>query len=489
MLPDDLAFFQSLVDAWLSEERKPVELARFVSSLPRNALVARLHRDKLLGMVDALVRLDLEGTLRLGAGKRSRTLSILAPELAKHALKETLELLLAIDGAEESALGLELLYELAVATTSIRVAKQVRELDTHQKHRLIDILNESAMFPLAHLHAIAFALKDSKDPVESAWARSVIEPELQEKKPAEVSVLGRMLGTSPQRITKVLYRRIVSAAPADLPAALRPIYEDPSVGLCDALDARPVAEPDPEVCAALLLCDDPPERVARTMVRYSRDTAVFWGALESLMVRRAAYSDATGWLACAWLHLWEQRLKQFTELSLKERGGLSAVLRESLTWECETLTVQVWRAVGRQLAIWKARDKATFAKYASHTLADLAVAQLPRIQRPAAFILVQLVLGKFDPPFMERLQGKVAPLLGMLQTRCRKELAHWFDVSGVHPAKPSEAASSASDALLKEVEETDNLDRLAAWLRHPDLRIVEEALLRLDAAGVDGCLR
>lgn len=486
VLDDDLPFLQSLVTAWLAEDRTPMELAMFVTSLPRDALAARIHPTKLLQMTDALVRLDAVGDLRLGTNKRSRTFSMLAPALAAHALKETLELLLEFEGVEKSPFALELLFEVAVATTSLRVAKQVRALANEHQHRLVDILTDSAMFPLAHLHAIAFALRSSDDPRLVAWATTVIEPELHERQPADVSILRRMLGAAPERTSKALHKRIVEVDAPDLPDALRPIYEDPSVGLCDALDARPVAEPDPEVCAALLLCDDPPERVAKTMTRYRRNSGEFWGALESLMVRRAAHSEGTGWLACAWLHLWERRLERFTELSLKEHDGLVGALRESLTWTCETLTVQVWRAVGRQLAIWKARDKAKFAKHVSRDLAELAVAELPRIQRPAAVILVQLVRGRFDPPFMDRLEAKVAPLLGRLQTRCRKELSQWFDVSGVKVSRAHATVDAADRKLLAEVERTRDLDRLGSWLRHPDLRVVEEALLRLDAAGEDG---
>lgn len=479
--------YRRLLERFLEIDHPPLRIAELASSLPRSALalVAERSPKSLVLVVAALLQLEGEGRLPLSTARRKRLLDEIAPPLARAGLAGALRLLLSRLPLEP--FGVDLLFELAIHSPPPGFALGLSVLDREHHHRFVSLIEDNALFPLVHLHAIAKSMRKSGDRVLEAWAESVLEPS---RLPSTAPVLTGTGKGRARALKRKERKRIASCRPEELPKALEVVYDGPVRGICDALDARPGgAGPSTEVVVALLLSHDPPERVADVLPRYCEDEAAFWSEVDRHLVDRASASAATSWLACAWLYRWERRLFQFARVTLEERGGLVAVLRESLRWNpvAHVLTDDVWAAVARLLAIWKARERATLFEHADAELAELAVAALPRMQHRAAAILVQLHHAQLDAPLMESLQARVLPMLHTLDRPCRDELSQWFDLEGLATGRRvlAEQREESIDVALATVRGAA-LARLSEWLSHRDPRIVDEALNRLGSAGDDG---
>ncbi len=481
--------YRRLLERYLDVDHPPERLAELALLLRREALglVAERTPKKLVSIVAALLQLEGEKRLRLNANRRKRLLEELAPTLARTALADSLRLLLT--QAPLGTLGFDLLFEIAVHSPPAGFSLGLSVLDPPLHHRFVALIEDNALFPLVHLQVVARAMKKSGNRQLEAWANSVLEPARMTTTPTVLSGKSKGKVRSLKRKDR---KRISSCKATDLPKVLELVYDAPTLGICDALNARKGTEPPScEVVVALLLSHDLPERVAGTVPRFAENTPAFWSEVDRLMVQRASGSSATSWLACAWLFRWERRLLQFARVTVDTRGGLVAVLRESLRWSPlgQILTDHVWSAVARLLAIWKARDKPTFFEHVDRELAELAVAALPRMQARAASILVQLHQAAFDRSLMDSLQGRVLPMLHALDASCRRELSRWFDLEGLSSgrAAPPSVEEEAVNEALESVRGAE-LDRLRDWLLHRDPRVVDEALKRLEDAGDVGRL-
>jgi hypothetical protein len=433
-----------------------------------------------------LRRLGLYRGLALPPAKKQKAAELLGDRIADGALAAFLQSWLALPAPEETELGLLVLGRAARQVGSSQIVLTALALAPPLLHKLLHVIAWCAGFPYEKETELARALAGHGDPEVRAWAA--------DRLPAGSAAEASAPAARPKKARKLkreLAEAIATCAEADLPAALVPCLSEPMLGLCAALARRSTPlSARVDVCTALLGCHDPVPQVAEQLTRFGAADATFVERLEKLMVRTWRGNPALPLAGHAWLHRWEEHCYAFAGHLGELPAGLVSVLEMARGLPAPALWRRFWEAAARLVALWRWHNKPRFAEVCCPAVTSFLVAELSGPDgRLAAQMLVTFHESGTASAHMDEVRRQVLARLPDLPDPVRAVLRWWIDASGLPPAPAAAAVVERSEDVLAQIRACDDLRQLTAWCAGGDLRLAEEAALRLAELGEAGAER
>ncbi|QDU94617.1 vWA domain-containing protein [Lignipirellula cremea] len=344
-------------------------------------------------------------------------------------------------------------------------------------------------FPYSTEQRLARRLASHADETVAAWSAE----RTAKTDDSAWTAAAALLPASGARLPATESNRIARADASDLPAALRPCLASPRSGVCEALATRKSPEPSAEACVALLGSHDDLPAIDEQFSRYfDHDTPGFLDKVDAQVAREWNNQTDISLFGHAWLCRWERHAFLFGDVLSASPDSCLESLRFAERLQSQPLRTQLWQAVARACMLWRYRDREKL-----RSLATLATAQylVSRLNAPngyyAARILMSWLRSGVAPAVLEEARPAALEKLPTLADDVRRELQDWIDSRGLqrNTAAPVDDLAWVAEDLLAQIAACQELDRLEAWCRSPQTRVVEGALLQLLLAGEPGLER
>ena len=250
---------------------------------------------------------------------------------------------------------------------------------------------------------------------------------------------------------------------------------------------RRPSSPSVAVCVALIGCLDPIDEVAVQFNRFSSAEVPFLEAVDREAAKRWLHRPSLGALANAWLHRWEQHnfaaMEQFTA-----GRDLVSALSHLATLASLTLRNFAWEAVASAIAIWRYRDLARLGREVTPELLMVLVDHLDTdIGDPAASMLACIAESRVRPELVASVRPQILAKLADTAETVRERLRPIIESSGLMSARlePPLSRDTPMD-VVDEIHRATDLGALEAFCRASNVRVVQEAALRLIELGEVG---
>jgi hypothetical protein len=411
---------------------------------------------------------------KLSSNKVRRLADLLAGKIVAGQISQFLRVWLHASAPEDSELGLAILGRLARSHDPRFLDQALRSLDPNLVPRFLPVATCCAGFPYDQELRLADAVAEHPDEAVRAWAEVRLRHRLAPPQPRKAVVLGLLRG----------------AGGKEEPTAYSPALL--KVGLCERLRAEPdPAEPNRELCLALLASHDPVSDVDEQFVRFSSPGPEFLDQFDQEMVADWQGEVRLPLLGHAWLYRWDLHASAFAvQLAAMWPEGLSAALRFANTLKASVLRQRFWEATARLVEIWRWHDRPRLA--ATWTNAGLAPVLAETLSSDVGSAAADILLKWFaevpQSPALAQLKDEIMARMAALPRLIRDQLRPLIDSRGLPPA-PDPTPEMVEQEVLARIDASFDLDFLMECTRQPGLIVPVRAVQRLLAVGDAGLER
>lgn len=455
------------------------------------SFLEKLEPTEAIEALEALLEIESRPEIRLSEKKISNTAAILGNTIAKGSVSLFVRTVASAEAPEESNLILVTLGVVSREADTEAIVSAVSELDDEALESFLVAIEYCAGFSYGKEVAVALALRHHNSRRVRDWAGARVptstgpEPEV-----IEVPSSAKLLNSEQAS-------HIATCSDDAFEKAILSCLKAPTSGVSSALASRfNPAAPSMDACLALLGAHDPIAEVAAQLERFGSCESAFLSELDAAMVRhwRNLVQDASilPWQANAWLHLWEKHCFAFGDWALNRKGQLADALRSGLAVTFPPLADQACRAVTRIVRLWGARKSDQLAAVCTNEFLEVLIGELQGDHGEVVAIALDAIYRcRATQATILSIRERLKDMLPDLEPDVRKALFRIVDSTGLFgsPSPQRLVKAAVPEEILREIEESEDMDRLEIYCLATNATIAEAALLRLAELGDTGQLR